>query len=144
MKKLLILFMGFFIAGCVATSTPRPKLNPLQIQTMQSQNFTVSKKQAFNAVMTVFQNDGYIIQTADLDTGFITGKSPTSGNKSLAVTAFLTAKTKKTTHIRLNFVRHVVMRHRRMAYTKTIQVLNTSLYKKTFNDIRQQVFVVAG
>ena len=135
-----MLLMSVFIAGC-AMAPPKPKLNPLQIQTMQSQDFTASKKQAFNAVMTVFQNDGYIIQTADLDTGFITAKSPTSGDERLMVTAFITAKSKKTTHIRLNFVKHVTVRQGRMSYTKTIQVIDTSLYKKTFNDIRQQLFV---
>ncbi len=62
------------LSGCVA---PPPKMNALQIQAMQTRDFNTSKTKAFNAVMTVFQNDGYTIGTANKSTGYITAKGVT-------------------------------------------------------------------
>ena len=123
------------------------------VQRWQTQDFHASKKKTFNAVMTVLQNYGYVIQTADYNTGFITGKSPTQGGgwgnqqSTLSVTAFITStkkKGKKYTHVRLSFVKHTVTHQHRMSYTDSSQILSTSLYTKTFNAIRQQVFVAGA
>ncbi len=65
------------LSGCAA---PPPKMNSLQIQAMQTRDFNTSKTKAFNAVMTVFQNDGYTIGTANKSTGYITGKGLTQSN----------------------------------------------------------------
>ncbi|MCK4608665.1 MAG: hypothetical protein KAT71_04210, partial [Gammaproteobacteria bacterium] len=73
---LLLLLLGC-LSGCGPTPPPKPKLNSLQIEAMQTQEFNAPKRKTFDAVMTVLQNDGYVIQAANYDTGFITAKSST-------------------------------------------------------------------
>lgn len=140
------------LAGCVPAQ-PAPKLNPLQIQAMQTQDFNAPKKKTFDAVMTVLQNEGYMIQTADLDTGFITGKSTTKSDgwgdqSTLSVTAFITKAKKKNkiySHVRLSFVENKnVIQGRNSSYTISHQIIDTSLYRQVFNAIRQQVFVAGA
>lgn len=65
--------------GC-ATPAP-PHYSPLQLQVMQTSQFSTTKRQLFDAVNDVLQNHGYTIQTANLSTGLITAQSPTSSKK---------------------------------------------------------------
>ncbi len=134
--------------------TPTPKLNSLQIEAMQTQVFPAAKKPTFNAVMTVLQNEGYTIKTADYDTGFITGKSPTksgfgfdgSTHTSILATAFVTPvkqNNKTASQIRLSFVENQEVTHNG-TYTNSTQILDPEVYKKAFSNIRQQVFVAGS
>src|SRR5687767_11816923 len=61
------------MTGCTV-APPAP--TPLQVQAIQSHEFETQKRTAFGAVISVFQNLGYIVQSADLQTGFITASSP--------------------------------------------------------------------
>lgn len=195
----IFVFAAAFLSGC-ATTPIRPKLNPLQIQAMQTQEFMASKRTAFNAVMTVLQNDGFMIQSANFKTGYITAKSTTSGQSfiqddgsarmttgekvaigigvaaliagvaiaaashggggafvpmvpmeddrsyttyAVTVTAFITAmqQAKKTvSKIRLSFVQNEITTGSGAGENDT-QILDPKLYRKTFNSIRQQIFV---
>jgi hypothetical protein len=106
-------------AGCAMNDTSQNKTS-LEIQAYQSRSFEVDKKTAFNSAMSVFQDLGYIVNSANLDTGFITAESPTKGAKGseaflsflagmrvegrTAVTAFVEELSPKSTKIRLNFV----------------------------------------
>lgn len=65
--------------GCVMPANQPPKLQmtSLEIQAIQSQTFEADKRVTFNSVMSVLQDQGYIIGSASLDTGFITAESPT-------------------------------------------------------------------
>ncbi len=120
MKKTLLtsVLISLWIAGC---STPEPQKTSLEIQAIQAQNFDASKKVAFNAVMSVLQDLGFIIQSASLDTGFITADSPitqdTSGDSTFmslfagvrtegksAVTAIVEEITDRKARVRLNFI----------------------------------------
>jgi len=99
------------LAGCVASTGPAK--TSIQLQAFQSKEFETSKKIAFASAMSVFQDLGYVIGTADLETGFITGKSPTKQDFVLFVgqrmqdvkaTAFVEEMGVNRTKIRLNFV----------------------------------------
>ena len=106
-------------AGCAMNDTSQNKTS-LEIQAYQSRSFEVDKKTAFNSAMSVFQDLGYIVNSANLDTGFITAESPTKGAKGseaflsflagmrvegrTAVTAFVEEISPKSAKIRLNFV----------------------------------------
>jgi hypothetical protein len=63
----LILILTFCLIGCVP-APQKPKLNPLQIEAMQTQQFNAPKRKTFDAVMTVLQNEGYVIKAANYDT----------------------------------------------------------------------------
>jgi hypothetical protein len=61
-----ILCIGLCMAGC--TIAP-PAPTPLQIQAFQSHEFETQKRVAFGSVLSVFQDLGYIVQSADIETG---------------------------------------------------------------------------
>jgi hypothetical protein len=79
----------------VGACTPRPyqsKLDPLALQQMQSEEFETSKKILFASVVSVFQDNGYTIEAADLDTGIITARSATQMGTNGFATISATAK----------------------------------------------------
>lgn len=99
--------------GCNTVDVPL--LTPLEIQSLQSHEFESKKEVVFPAVLSVLQDLGYIIDSADLATGFMTGNSPTdtkhdwmwTGNKystETAVTAFVEQLNPTITRVRINFV----------------------------------------
>jgi hypothetical protein len=57
-----------------------PLPTPLEIQAFQTHEFETQKRIAFGSVLSVFQDLGYIVQSADLETGFITAASPAGSN----------------------------------------------------------------
>lgn len=77
MKKnlLAILLLSLVITGC--ETVPKSTKTPLELQAIQSKEFETSKKVAFAATLSVFQDVGYTINSASLETGLITAKSPT-------------------------------------------------------------------
>lgn len=101
----------------VEAKKKQPPLTPMELQAIQSKEFETTKEEAFSAVMTVFQDLGYQIESADLATGFITANSPTqnktgffeawagmqsSGNTK--ATAYVQNMPSKLVKIRLNFL----------------------------------------
>src|SRR4029450_400018 len=76
-SSVAILCLGLWMAGC---SVAPPTATPLQIQAFQSHEFETQKRVAFGAALSVFQDPGYIVQSADRDPGFITAASP-AGSK---------------------------------------------------------------
>jgi hypothetical protein len=156
------LILSLILSGCATQQQPPPKPTSLQVESMQTQTFETTKRKAFNAVMTVFQNKGYTIQSADLDTGFITAKSATTGvgsgigpmgrapthiDTTMTATAFvstLVKKDKTLAVVRLSFVINKTTSGVGGTYTENIQVLDANVYKMHFSDIRQQIFVASA
>lgn len=70
----VIVFSGFVVA---CATPPAPTLTPIQKQQIQSRTYDSGhkKEDLFNAVVTVFQDKGYIIENAHLDTGIVTATS---------------------------------------------------------------------
>jgi hypothetical protein len=158
MKLRFLIYLSFImvllsLAGCVGPSAPQ--MTPLQIQLMQTKVFNIGKRAAFDSTVTVFQNLGYIISSANYDTSFITAQSPkktnfwgsTTYNTS---TAFITSlKSNNKTSIRINFVNNSSY------YVSSGQgggrmvqndepVLDAQAYVNAFSKIQQQVFVNTG
>ncbi len=169
LRYLLLPIIVLALAGCVQ-QPPKPQMNALQIQAMQSRDFKTTKKEAFNSVMSVFQNMGYIIKSASYGTGFITAQSPSKSHRpsfgqlfldasiagnnnapspvtteSTIATAFVTQRTKSEAKVRLNFV---AQNSRSGGYGQQSQnnspILDAKLYQNAFNKIRQEIFVSKG
>lgn len=156
------------LSGCAMLQPKRPNMTPLEIELMQSKTFDVDKKTLFNATMAVFQNHGYIIQSASLTTGFITAKSPshtsnteedanalskaleslfstTNYTYDVMATAMVSTQGNKQSHVRLNLVAQANIS------TKTGQnssndtpILNANVYQDLFSKIEQNIFVSTG
>ncbi len=104
--------------------------NSLQTQAMQTQEFQATKRKTFDAVMTVFQNNGYMVQDSDYNSGYISARRAEAQGVSVTATIISSKKGKETySKVRLSYV------------TPRSQVYDPSFYQQVFNDIRQQLFV---
>ena len=71
------------LAACAIVAGPaeakkKPEISSLALQQMQSRDYEVPKAVTFPSVMTILQDAGYRIESADKDTGLITGVASTS------------------------------------------------------------------
>ena len=108
---LIILLLALVVTGC--ETIPKSTKTPLELQAIQSKEFETSKKVAFAATLSVFQDVGYTINSASLETGLITAKSPTKGDyvlfigqrmKDVKATAFVEEISPNRTKIRVSLV----------------------------------------
>lgn len=140
------------LVGC-ETGNNTPKQTSLQIQAYQSQEFETDKRVAFNALVSVLQDYGYIIQSADFDTGFVTGKAPTksklsllygSMNQGASVSATVMVFGNNRTRVRLNFV---TTTKRKSAWDgisdveRDDPVTDPKVYQHVFDKIGETIFV---
>jgi hypothetical protein len=155
---LTVLAAGSLLSGCETLKT-QPEPTSLQIQAYQVKEFETDKTNAFASVMNVFQDLGYIIQSADKETGFITAVSPTKGGGNLlellAGVSITTSTTKATafieeirpayTTVRLNFV---VTEHtsgeKGANYEAGQAIQDPKPYQVAFNKIDDALFIRAG
>lgn len=153
------LFLGtaLFMTGCAMNDAVENKTS-LEIQSYQSRQFDVDKKTAFNSAMSVFQDLGYIVNSANLDTGFITAESPTKGAKGgeaflsflagmriegrTAVTAFVEELSPKSSKIRLNFVeRRKTSGDYGQQSNRDNPIQDPKIYQSAFDKISDAVFI---
>ena len=145
---LTIAFLGCLLtSGCITTA---PQKTSLELQAIQAREFETSKKVAFAATLSVFQDLGYVISSADLDTGFISAKSPTQSGtgffvsvmKDTKATAFVEQMKPDTARVRLNFVNS---KETSGAYgTKTLEdrpIEDPKAYENAFTKIREAIFI---
>ena len=142
-----------------------PKLTPLELQSLQQREFEVPKQTAFTATVSAFQDLGYIIDQASIDTGLITASSPTDNNTQMRATAFIENVGEKDSRIRLNFVTGTIKNLSRVVpagYTKgpygssqiagwkvehagtsktDTQILNPAFYQAVFEKIETAIFI---
>lgn len=153
-----VLIFGVMVVGGCATNTSATKTS-LEIQAIQAKTFEANKKTAFNSVMSVFQDFGYIIGSASLDTGFITAESPNQQDNSggavfatifagvrtevkTAVTASIEELAPNAIRVRLNFV---TRQRRSGAYGQNASddspVEDPTVYQNAFDKIGEAIFV---
>jgi len=151
-KAIAAFFLAATLAGCVA-SAKRPEMTSLQIQAIQLKEYESTKEIVFPSVVSVFQDIGYIISNADLETGIITAESAAENNPAMAVflgvsvvkqtkvTAFV-EQIGSTTRVRLNFVE---IEKSSSGYgqndRKDMPILDTKIYQNAFNKIGDAIFI---
>lgn len=151
----ILLFISPLIA-CESTNTVRPNtLSGLQLQQLQQREYEVKKEVVFASVVSVLQDTGYIIEAADLQTGLITAKSPSSSNltynpflgfgrknKSTRVSAFIESLNGIVTKVRLNFVS---AEGKSQGYGLNSQVdtpiEDAAVYRNAFEKIESSIFI---
>jgi hypothetical protein len=149
LKNLIVLMLIVMIGGCV-TST-QPQKTSLELQSIQARQYETTKKIAFASVLSVFQDLGYIIQSADLDTGFITAKSPTDRSlgfftnimTSTKATAFIEDLKPNDTKIRLNFVtnKEESSPYGGKIYDEDRSILDEHIYQNAHSKIQEAIFL---
>jgi len=159
MKKIaLALALGLSINSAPALAAKRPQLTPMELQAIQSKEFETTKDAAFGALMTVIQDLGYTVQSADVNTGFITAASPTenktgffdamagaaaSGNT--VMTAFLMQMPSGMTRVRLNFVNSKNLSSGYGQQSRQDKpILDAKVYQTAWEKIDEALFVMGA
>tara|TARA_B100001250_G_C19628634_1_gene712729 strand:- start:129 stop:605 length:477 start_codon:yes stop_codon:yes gene_type:complete len=154
MKKIYLLlpFLFILISGC-ETTKPTVNLTPLEIQSMQSRSYDTGKDIVFPSVMSVFQDLGYSINSADINTGLITAESTADSDKKskfwLGITKVSQTKANafieeigSETKVRINFV---VTKKKSDWYGQTDreddQILSPEPYQNAFEKIENAIFL---
>jgi len=117
-RKLLVAISAMaLLSSGAAEAKKKPTMTPMELQAIQSKEFEVKKDDLFSAVMTVTQDLGYQVESADLQTGFITAASATenktgffeafagmSSSGNTRMTAYIQQMPNKMSKVRLNFL----------------------------------------
>lgn len=134
-------------------TTPKPSMTPLEIQSLQAREFETTKDIVFPSVISVFQDIGYTITNADIQTGLISAES--SSNSDFATKFWLgvtkVEQTKATafveqignkTKARLNFV-EVAQTSSGWGQTdrQDTPILDAKIYQNAFEKIESAIFV---
>ncbi|HSM31562.1 MAG TPA: hypothetical protein VK854_12760 [Woeseiaceae bacterium] len=144
-------------AGCA--SAPPAAQSGIELQAYQAKEFETTKRAAFSATMSVFQDLGFIIDDGDFDTGLITATGPsqrdamdmgdllaqvfagtdTRGATHRRATAFVEEMPSGKIRIRLNFVDNVVVTAGMPLQSRPVQ--EPAFYQATFEQIDKAIFV---
>lgn len=156
MKKTIILFLSLFLTLSACQMEPEINLTPLEIQSMQSRAYDQPKDVVFPSVMSVLQDLGYSIKTADINTGLITAESTAKSNLAMKVWLGVAEVTQTTadafieevqgkTKVRLNFI-NVVKQSSSWGQNdrEDKQVLDPVPYQNAFEKVENAIFVRSG
>jgi hypothetical protein len=158
MKKILFsMVVAFSLVGC-QTTAPIQKTS-LEIQAVQAKMFEADKNTTFKSVVSVFQDLGFVVQTASLETGIITAISPTKQDTSggavlnavfsgirtegrTVVTATVEDFKKDQTRVRLNFVDKMFRSARSGQQATDEKVIeDPKVYANAFEKISEAIFI---
>lgn len=153
MKKIYITAITFLLllGGC--TSTQQPVMTPMEKQSMQTREFESTKSIVFPSVISVFQDLGYTIDAADINTGLIKSLSATENS---AFFTFMTGATKNTQTAANAFIEEIggIVRVRLTFVTRTrtssaygaqdqndVPIYDANAYQVAFEKIENAIFV---
>jgi hypothetical protein len=143
------LSIAFLLAGCVPNNY-KPTKTSLELQAFQTKEFETQKKVAFASTMSVFQDLGYSITSSEIETGYISAKSPTQNEvgfgkmimRDTKATAFIEELRPGKTKVRLNFVNTEEWSG---AYGgKLVQdtpIEDPTVYNNAFTKIQEAIFI---
>jgi hypothetical protein len=142
----LCLTAGLF-SGCI--SFFEPPMTPLQLQNLQSREYSEPKEVVFQSIISVFQDLGYTVTNANLQTGLISAESAANSWSPLDIkevrqtkaTAFV-EKIGNRTRARLSFVK-VNKRSSKLGQTsrQDYPIHNARTYQNAFERIESAIFV---
>jgi alkaline phosphatase len=151
-KILIVLTLSILMFGCELQENYTLTKTSLELQSIQMREFDASYKTAFASTLSVFQDKGYVIVTADSATGFITVASPKNNkynwflgeNKmdSTRATAFIEAMPSKKIAIRLNFVNYQEISSAYGSKSQnSVPIEDPKFYQGIFEKIQKAIFV---
>lgn len=133
----------------------KKELTGLELQQIQSRDFEVGTDVLFPAVMTVLQDSGYRILSADKDTGLISAQASTESKttynifwgfgkkkKTPVVSAFIENRGPTISRVRLNFVlSETKSRVYGVSSSDEEPITDPAIYTDAFERIDKEVFV---
>ncbi|WP_337186603.1 hypothetical protein [Phenylobacterium sp.] len=157
MKKIAVVAAVLAVLSVpdVAAAQKKGQLTPMQLQAMQQKEFDAPKPTVFSSVMDVFQDLGYSVGSADMNTGFITAESATTNRTSFwealgdmsssgntRATAFIEQMPSGMSRVRLNFVSTKSMSGAYGWNTRRDQpIQDPAVYQRAFEKVDEALFV---
>lgn len=154
MKRLHLyatLILPLLMTSC--TTTTKSDMLPLEIQVIQSKTFNTTKEIAFASTVSIFQDLGFMIKSADIHSGYISAESEVSDSldwdllfgiyramRQTRATALIEEQRDQVT-IRLNFTdaRENSFLNNRQKSDK--RILNAEMYRNAFEQIEHAIFM---
>lgn len=154
MRKILVAAAIISAASSPLMAKDKEKISTLALQQMQSREFEVTKDEAFAAVMTVLQDSGYRIGSADRDTGLITGAASTKTSttwmpfvgfgkkkKTPVVSAYVEGRGPNVARVRLNFVMTKNVANTFGGSADEDPIMDSAVYTDAFERVSKEIFV---
>lgn len=154
MKKIAFIILGgllLILTGCGNTT---PKMSSMQLREMTTKEIQGEYKDVFKAVMTVLQDQDYILNNTDFNSGLITGekeveKETTAGDvltilfvdmahsvkSKVNVSATVNEVTKDRSKVRLNIQEKITETRTYKNSEKSQSVKDAAIYKTLFEQI---------
>lgn len=153
-NKLLIIaisaFLGAGLVGCASNLVKGPERTTLELQQLQTREYDTTVKLAVSAVMSVFQDCGYVVSTADLETGLVVAKSP-STQRMVAfngrftnyekATALVEQVAKNRVRIRVSVLQYERITGAGMTGEEEIPRTDAEVYQNIFAKIQKAIFL---
>ena len=147
----IVAVLAFSLLG--ACMTAEPQMTPLELQSMQTREYSTNKDTVFASTMSVLQDLGYTVTSADKDTGLIAAESATGSSLGYAIftgntltnqtraTAYI-ERIKSKTVVRLNFV---TKQETSSGWGQTNRsdkpILDVTIYQNAFERIENAIFI---
>ena len=146
------------LAGAVLLTSPvvakkKVEMTPMELQALQTHEYKTTKDQVFASVVSVFQDLGYQVAQADMNSGFISAESANknktsfldalakqSGSGSTKATAFIEQMPSGMTRVRLNFLNTKTTSGLYGGGKQDKAVLDQPTYQTAFNRIDEALF----
>ena len=154
-KIILLLTTLTFISACSSTHKVIAPKDAYALQELQTREVESNFKTSYASVLSVLQDAGYIVESADGNAGLITAKSPTTSGtkyslmwgfgkerKSTRVTAFIEPIGTQYSKIRLNFLEvEVDSNIYGMNSQKDTPIEDPAVYNSIFDKIEEAIFL---
>lgn len=160
MKVALVLAVLISITSLTSAMARKPEvqMSGLQLQQLQSKDFDAKMDTVYPSVISVLQDSGYRIQSADRASGLITATASTKSQTTYnlfqgmgkkkdtpVVSAFIEPRGVTATRVRLNFVMTETKNRRYMSGQNDEEMITDPVvYQKAFEQIGQAIFIRAA
>ena len=157
MKKLcfLALAVPMLFTGCVTVDSifgeADAPVSAVALQALQTREFDATPDQAFQAVISTFQDYGYVVTSADKATGLILGKTTSDATiGAFGITrveynkasAFIEQVAQSRVKIRVSIIKYVSARaNTGGGGEKEVVRTKPQVYQDIFNKIEQSLFL---
>ena len=126
--------IGLF--GCSTTSNVSERLS-LEIQEFQSRSFEIDKKTAFSSTISVFQDLGFIINSANYEIGFIT-----ADNIDMQIATASFDELENSIKLRLNFKQKSKSNNNLFPILSDINLIDEKrIYDRFFDKVGETIFI---
>lgn len=110
---LLLIFIAGLLSACMMSTRPVAR-SPLEMQSIQTRVFDAPKREVFNATITTLQDVGFLVKTAEYNSGFITANYNFTlrdySYRSIDPSVTVIPLDENRSQVRINLIRELILR----------------------------------